>query len=260
VTESKLILKQVSAHYELEKPVLSGVFLEVADGEVVALLGPSGCGKSTLLLLVGGFLFPASGTVEYQGKRITEPDNQRILLTQTDSTWPWKTALENVAYPLRCQGLSRLDAKTAAIRWLNSVGLADALSVFPGALSGGMRQRVGVAKVFALRPKLLLLDEPFGALDEFTRHAVNQVFLNLWRENRMTVVMVTHSLNEALFLADRMVVLAGKPARVVGDFRVPLPRPAKIEETFSPEADALRIMVLGLLGGSVHEREKLNAS
>lgn len=260
MTETKLILEKVSAHYEPEKPVLSEVSLEVADGEVVALLGPSGCGKSTLLLLIGGFLSPASGAVEYRGQRIAEPDNQRILLTQTDSTWPWKTALENVAYPLRCQGLSRREAKTAAIRWLSSVGLADSLSVFPGALSGGMRQRVGVAKVFALRPKLLLLDEPFGALDEFTRHAVNEVFLDLWRENRMTVLMVTHSLNEALFLADRLVVLAGKPARVVGDFRVPSPRPARIEDTFSPEADALRIKVLGLLGGRVQEQEKLNAN
>lgn len=251
MTKSDLILEKISFHYEPEKPVLSEVSLEVANGEVVALLGPSGGGKSTLLLMIGGFLFPVSGAVQYRGKRVAEPDYQRILLTQTDSTWPWKTALENVAYPLRCQGLSRPEAKAAAIQWLSSVGLADSLPVLPKDLSGGMRQRVGVAKVFALRPQLLLLDEPFGALDEFTRHAVNRVFLDLWRENRMTVLMVTHSLNEALFLADRLVVLAGKPAQVVGDFPVPSPRPPKIEDTFSPEADAIRVKVLGLLSGQV---------
>ena len=243
-----LTLENVSTGYEPETTVLADVSLEAADGEIVALLGPSGCGKSTLLLLIGGFLSATSGFLKYQGKPVVQPDSQRILLTQTDSTWPWKTSLENVAYPLRCQGRSRADAKATAIRWLSSVGLGDSLAVFPGALSGGMRQRVGVAKVFALQPKLLLLDEPFGSLDEFTRHAVNEVFVNLWRENQMTVLLVTHSLDEALFLADRLVVLGGKPARVVGDFRVPKPRPSSMEDTFSPEADDLRIKVLRLLG------------
>lgn len=260
MTNNKLILENISAHYEPEKPVLSGISLEVEDGEVVALIGPSGCGKSTLLLVIGGFLPPASGNALYGGERISQPDNRRILLTQTDSTWPWKTALENVAYPLRCQGLSRLEARAAAVRWLNVVGLDDALSVFPSALSGGMRQRVGIAKVFALRPKLLLLDEPFAGLDEFTRHSVNQVFLDLWRENRMTVIMVTHSLDEALFLADRLVVLGGKPASVAGDFQVPSPRPSRIEDTFSPQADALRVRVLELLGRNGSKIEKASAS
>lgn len=247
MTKAALIIENVSARYELDKPVLAGVSLEAAEGEIVALLGPSGCGKSTLLLLLGGFLSATGGALRYRGQTVIQPDSQRILLTQTDSTWPWKTALENVAYPLRCQGRTRADGKATAVRWLNAVGLGDSLSVYPGELSGGMRQRVGVAKVFALRPDLLLLDEPFGSLDEFTRHAVNQVFLNLWRENRMTVLLVTHSLNEALFLADRLVVLGEKPARVVGDFEVPFPRPTKIEDTFSPEADALRVKVLRLL-------------
>ncbi len=242
-----LTIDNVSACYELHKSVLAGVSLEVAEGEIVALLGPSGCGKSTLLLLLGGFLSVTDGALTYRGQPVNLPDSQRILLTQTDSTWPWKSALENVAYPLRCQGYTRANARATAVYWLDAVGLGGSVGVYPGELSGGMRQRVGVAKVFALRPKLLLLDEPFGALDEFTRQSVNQVFLNLWRENRMTVMLVTHSLNEAIFLADRLVVLGGKPARVVGDFRVPSPRPTQIEDTFSPEADALRVKVLRLL-------------
>jgi len=245
-----LTLENVSAGYEAQKMVLAEVSLKVTDGEVVALFGPSGCGKSTLLLLIGGFLSPAGGTLEYRDEPVIQPDDQRILLTQTDSTWPWKTTLENVAYPLRCQGQTSRNARKDAARWLSAVGLADSLGIYPAELSGGMRQRVGVAKVFALRPQLLLLDEPFGALDEFTRHSVNEVFLNLWRENRMTTLVVTHSLNEALFLADRLVVLGGKPARVVGDFPVQSPRPAKVEETFSPEADSLRVEVLRLLAGT----------
>jgi len=250
MSDTILSLNSVSAFYEPGKPVLTDVSLEVRKGEVVALLGPSGCGKSTLLLLMGGFLSQSQGTVIYQGQPVVEPDSQRILLTQSDSTWPWKTAQENIAYPLRCQGRTRKEAKTTACRWLKAVGLNDAQDVFPGALSGGMRQRVGVAKVFALRPELLLLDEPFGALDEITRHAVNQVFLHLWRENRMTVIVVTHSLNEALYLSDRILVLGGKPASVIGGFHNPQPRPDKMEEIFSPAVDALRIKIMALLSSN----------
>jgi len=247
MADFELTLRDVEAGYEAEKPVLRGVSLQVSDGEIVSLLGISGSGKSTLLLLVGGFLSPTSGELVYRGQSVSEPDARRILLTQTESTWPWKTAMENVAYPLRCQGQSRAEARAAAVRWLETVGIGDSMRVLPGALSGGMRQRVGLAKVFALRPHLLLLDEPFGALDEITRHTVNQVFLKLWRENRMTVIFVTHSLNEAIYLSDRLVVLGGNPARVIGDFRNPLPRPEKMEDTFFPEADALRVKVLSLL-------------
>lgn len=242
-----LTLRDVEAGYEAGTSVLHGVSLQVSDGEIVALLGISGCGKSTLLLLVGGFLSPTGGELVYRGQPVSGPDARRILLTQTDSTWPWKTALDNVAYPLRCQGQSRAEARATAVQWLDAVGIGNSTRVWPGALSGGMRQRVGLAKVFALHPHLLLLDEPFGALDEITRHAVNQVFLKLWRENRMSVIFVTHSLDEALYLADRLVVLGERPARVIGDFRNPLSRPEKMEDTFCPEADALRVKVLSLL-------------
>jgi len=248
-----LILSGVEGGYEADKPVLRGVSMQVSEGEMVALLGTSGCGKSTLLLLVGGFLVPTAGELVYRGQPVSGPDAQRILLTQTDSTWPWKTALENVAYPLRCQGRGRGEARGDAARWLDAVGLGDSGRVLPGALSGGMRQRVGLAKVFALRPHLLLLDEPFGALDEITRHTVNQVFLKLWRENRMSVIFVTHSLDEALYLSDRLIVLGGTPASVIGDFRNPLPRPDRVEDTFCPEADALRVRVLRLLAEASRE-------
>ena len=254
-----LVLNGVDAAYEADKPVLRGVSMQVSEGEVVALIGTSGCGKSTLLLLVGGFLPPTGGELVYRGQSVSGPDAQRILLTQTDSTWPWKTALENVAYPLRCQGRGRGEARSVAARWLEAVGLGDSGRVLPAALSGGMRQRVGLAKVFALRPRLLLLDEPFGALDEITRHTLNQVFLKLWRENRMSVVFVTHSLDEALYLSDRLVVLGGKPASVVGDFRNPLPRPDRVEDTFCPEADALRVKVLRLLAEATQEAAGVTA-
>lgn len=246
-----LSMVNVDANYTPDKPVLRGISLQVIEGEIVALLGPSGCGKSTLLLLIGGFLRVENGELIYLGKPVTAPDIQRILLTQTDSTWPWKTALENVAYPLRCQGKSYAEARATAIYWLDSVGLGESTQIMPDALSGGMRQRVGIAKVFALHPSLLMLDEPFGALDEITRHSVNQVFLKLWREHRMTVILVTHSLNEAIYLADRIFVLGGKPSRVVGDFSNPLPRPDKIEDLFCPEADALRMKILSLLANSL---------
>jgi ABC-type nitrate/sulfonate/bicarbonate transport system ATPase subunit len=242
-----LSVKNISAGYGRKPPVLQAISFDVADGEIVAVLGPSGCGKSTLLLLLGGFLGITNGAIMHRGQPIIGPSADRILLTQFDSTWPWKKALENVAYPLRCLGHSGQAAMEKARRWIEAVGLGDFGDVYPDALSGGMRQRVGLAKVFALGPQVLLLDEPLAGLDEVTRQAVNEVFLQLWRQTRMTVLMVTHSINEALYLADRLVVFGGAPARVLGDFSVPSPRPGAIESTFSPEADALRVNVLRLL-------------
>lgn len=229
--------------------MLDRVSLQTAEGEIVAIVGPSGCGKSTLLLLAGGFLIPTNGAVLYEGTPVRAPDRRRILLTQSDSTWPWKTALENVAYPLRCQGMKPRAAEAEALRWLTAVGLDGAFHSYPATLSGGMKQRVGMAKVFALKPSLLLLDEPFSALDEITRRTANQVFLNLWRENRMTTVLVTHSIDEALFLADRIVVLSGRPAHVVGNFPVPHPRSDQIDDLVL--AEQLRMSVLSLLQSAV---------
>lgn len=199
---------------------LAGITLDVAPGQFAAILGPSGCGKSTLLRLVAGLDRPTCGTVEFN----VAFDRRTIAYVFQDAhLLPWRNVLRNVELPLELIGIPASQRRALAQDALEQVGLADALRRYPAQLSGGMKMRVSLARALVTRPKLLLLDEPFAALDEINRQKLDQQLRDLWLAHRMTVLFVTHSTAEATFLADRAVVLSRRPARVVADLSIDLP-------------------------------------
>ncbi|MFT4276823.1 MAG: ABC transporter ATP-binding protein [Rhodopseudomonas sp.] len=205
--------------------------LTVADGEFVAIVGPTGCGKSTLLNVAAGLLRPAAGTVRIFGAPLDGLNPQAGYLFQADALFPWKTAIDNVAIGLEIAGTSRSEALTRAQGWLETVGLGAFAQRYPHMLSGGQRKRVGLAQVLIRDPKILLMDEPFGPLDAQTRQIMGNLLLQLWSAHKKAVLFVTHDLEEAIALADRVVIMsAGPSARIVGDWRIELPRPRDIFE------------------------------
>ncbi len=206
--------------------------LNVAQGEFVAIVGPTGCGKSTLLNVAAGLLKPAGGTVSIFNRPLAGLNRDAGYLFQADALFPWKTALDNVAIGLEVAGTPRGEALVRAQKWLTSVGLGAFSGRYPHMLSGGQRKRVGLAQVLIRDPKILLMDEPFGPLDAQTRQIMGSLLLDLWNADRKAVLFVTHDLEEAIALADRVVIMsAGPSARIIGDWVVPLPRPRDIFET-----------------------------
>jgi NitT/TauT family transport system ATP-binding protein len=205
--------------------------LHVADGEFVAIVGPTGCGKSTLLNITAGLLAPAAGHAEIFGAPLRGLNRQAGYLFQADALFPWKTAVENVAIGLETAGTPASEARPRARDWLKRVGLAAFADRYPHMLSGGQRKRVGLAQVLIRDPKILLMDEPFGPLDAQTRQIMGNLLLDLWSADRKAVLFVTHDLEEAIALSDRVVIMsAGPAARIIGDWRVPLSRPRDISE------------------------------
>jgi sulfonate transport system ATP-binding protein len=205
--------------------------LHVADGEFVAIVGPTGCGKSTLLNVTAGLLTPAGGSVNIFGSPLAALNRQAGYLFQADALFPWKTAIENVAIGLETSGTAPVEARTRAKVWLKRVGLDAFADRYPHMLSGGQRKRVGLAQVLIRDPKILLMDEPFGPLDAQTRQIMGNLLLDLWTADRKAVLFVTHDLEEAIALSDRVVIMsAGPAARIIGDWRVPLTRPRDISE------------------------------
>jgi NitT/TauT family transport system ATP-binding protein len=212
-------------------PVLAGVDLAVPAGGIVALIGPNGCGKSTLLRVIAGLLSPSSGEARLDGVRITEPDPRIGLVFQEPRLLPWRSAADNITYPLE---LADWPASRRATRLTALIEMVDldpaATTARPSELSGGMRQRVALARALALEPEVLLLDEPFSALDALTRERFDLELLRLWDRAAPTIVLVTHSIAEAILVADRVVVLSPRPGRVVADITVDLPRPRTIAD------------------------------
>ncbi len=209
---------------------LSDISLTIGDGAFVAILGPSGCGKSTLLYIVGGFVKPTSGVAKVKGNAITGPGPDRGPVFQEFALFPWKSVLGNVMYGPRQQGLSREEAEAQSRRLIEMVGLKGFEHFYPKELSGGMKQRVALARTLAYHPSVLLMDEPFGALDAHTRTRLQNDLLNIWERDRKTVLFVTHSVEEAVFLSDRVVVMTRSPGRIKEIVDIDLPRPRRRAE------------------------------
>jgi NitT/TauT family transport system ATP-binding protein len=210
---------------------VAGASLHVADGEFVAIVGPTGCGKSTLLNVAAGLQVPSTGNVQIFGAPLSGLSRQSGYLFQAEALFPWKTALENVAIGPETAGTPRHEARTRAEQWLTRVGLAGFAGRYPHMLSGGQRKRIGLAQVLIRDPKILLMDEPFGPLDAQTRQIMGNLLLDLWSSDRKAVLFVTHDLEEAIALADRVVIMsAGPAARIIGDWTVDLARPRDISE------------------------------
>ncbi len=208
-----------------EMVALSGLNLEVREGEFLSLLGPSGCGKSTALNIMGGLLTATEGTITFGGEAVTEPSREIGMMFQQAVMFPWRTTLENVLLPVEIFGESKKEFTGKARELLSMVGLGDFEDSYPWQLSGGMQQRAALCRVLLHSPKLLLLDEPFGALDEFTRESMNQELLRLQAYSNSTAVLVTHNITEAVFMSDRIAVMSARPGRLVGIIDVPFDRP-----------------------------------
>jgi NitT/TauT family transport system ATP-binding protein len=233
-------------------PVLDGIDLDIPAGQIVALIGPNGCGKSTLLRVIAGLLHPISGEARLDGQPISEPDPRIGLVFQEPRLLPWRTAAGNMTYPLELSGWSPERQAKRLAELVELIGIdPTAVGARPGELSGGTRQRVAVARSLALEPHVVLLDEPFSALDALTRERFDLELLRLWERSGMTILVVTHSIPEAILLADRVVVLSPRPGRVVADIPVELPRPRTLADldgaVVSETARAIRSHLAGVI-------------
>ena len=204
---------------------LKNINLEIQDKEFVCLVGPSGCGKTTLLRIIAGLETPTTGRVIVDGHEVTGPDPRRGMVFQEYSLFPWRKVIDNIAFGLEMRGVEKEERRKTAERYLEMVGLSQFRDAYPYELSGGMRQRVAIARALANDPDVLLMDEPFGALDAQTRNRMQRELLSLWDETKQTIVFVTHSVDEAVYLADRIIVLSPRPATVREDIAIPWPRP-----------------------------------
>ena len=225
---------------------LSDATLSVAKGEFICLIGPSGCGKSTLLRMVAGFETPSEGALLVWGKPVAGPGPDRGMVFQDYGLFPWLTVRENVGFGPAARGLRRAEIAATVDRFVDMVGLTRFADAYPHQLSGGMKQRVAIARVLANEAEMVLMDEPFGALDAMTRDNLQQELLQIWASARLTVLFVTHAIEEAILLADRVVVMSPGPGRIVADERIALPRPRDPTE---PEFNALRRRLSAMLGG-----------
>jgi NitT/TauT family transport system ATP-binding protein len=226
---------------------LHDVSLAIAPGEFVCLLGPSGCGKSTLLGALAGHLAPSRGMLRVDGTPVVGPHPDRGLVFQQHTLFPWQRVIDNVAFGLKMQGIARAPRHARARELLAAVGLSGFETRYPSQLSGGMQQRVEIARVLINRPRLLLMDEPFGALDALTRARMQQLLLDVWGRYRTTVVFVTHDIDEALFLADRLLVMSARPGRIIEDLRLDFARPRGTDLVTSPAFTDLKRHCLHLL-------------
>ncbi|HEY1930632.1 MAG TPA: ABC transporter ATP-binding protein [Acetobacteraceae bacterium] len=228
---------------------IADVSLDIPPGRFVCLLGPSGCGKSTVLNTIAGFVPPSAGSVTVDGEPVTAPGADRGMVFQQPALFPWKTTLNNVAFGPLMAGHGAAAAESTARTLLAMVGLSRFADHYPEQLSGGMQQRVGIARALANYPRVLLMDEPFGALDAQTRTMMQEALLGVWSEFRTTVVFVTHDIDEAIYLGDTVAVMGAHPGRIVEELNVPLPRPRTAESAFDPEFIRLKRHCLELIRG-----------
>ncbi len=226
---------------------LQDVAFNIEPGEFVCILGPSGCGKSTLLGALAGHLQPSHGRIKVDGKSVSTPHPDRGLVFQQHTLFPWKRVLENVAFGLKMKGIPREQRLEEARKLLDLVGLSGFENHYPSQLSGGMQQRVEIARVLINHPHVLLMDEPFGALDAQTRSMMQELLLDVWARIRTTVVFITHDIDEALFLADRILVMSPRPGRIIDELKLDFARPRRTELVTSPHFMQLKRHCLDLL-------------
>ncbi|MGP8264917.1 MAG: ABC transporter ATP-binding protein [Beijerinckiaceae bacterium] len=229
---------------------LGGVDLSVERGSFVAIIGPSGCGKSTLLYMIAGLLMPSSGTISVDGTRVVNPDPRIGIVFQEFRIFPWKTVLQNVRFGLDLKGTgSKTDRDENAQTYIEMVGLTGFEHRLPKELSGGMKQRVAIAQTFACEPEVVLMDEPLGSVDALTREALQDEVLRMWSTSGKTIMLVTHSIEEAIYLGHRVVVMSPRPSTVLKTFDVPLPFPRTREMRTGPVAAKLRAEIWDLVRG-----------
>ncbi|HWK97796.1 MAG TPA: ABC transporter ATP-binding protein [Pseudolabrys sp.] len=237
---------KVSKVYRGPKDVhaLSNVSLNVAEGEFVALLGPSGCGKSTLLNVLAGFDKITDGAMSFDGAPVSKPGPDRGVVFQEAALFPWLNVWQNVVFGPQVQGVAKSEYEPRARQLLDLVGLSAFAESLPVQLSGGMRQRVGIARVLVMNPRALLMDEPFGALDAQTRLSMQQLLLDVWQKLGTTVLFVTHDIDEAILLSDRICVMSARPGRIVRTIPIELKRPRSINSLTSPEFVAYKAAIM----------------
>jgi len=211
------------------------VSLQVQPGEFVSLIGPSGCGKSTLLSIVAGFVKPTRGEALLDGSKITRPGSDRGVVFQQYSLFPWLSVRKNVEFGLKMAGVDKSKRLTTARSLLDLAGLLSFENHYPDQLSGGMKQRIGIVRALATSPQVLLMDEPFGALDTQTRVVMQEILTNIWQQFRISVLFITHDIEESIFLSDRIYVMTARPGRIKAEIKVPLPRPRTPDMTDTPE-------------------------
>lgn len=219
---------------------LGPVSLNIEKGEFVTVLGSSGCGKSTLLHIIGGFEVASTGGVLLNGQPITHPTRKLGMVFQEATLFPWKTVLQNIAWPIEQTGKSKAQALDEATVYLDKVGLHRFGGAYPNELSGGMRQRAALARTLAMQPDVLLMDEPFGALDAQTREEMQEELTRLWQTSELTVIFITHDITESIFLGDRVVVLGRKPGTVMEECTIDLPRPRDAQTKADPKVQSYR--------------------
>ncbi|ATU08457.1 ABC transporter ATP-binding protein [Methanohalophilus portucalensis] len=244
----RLVIENVGQSFEKDKgettDALKDVNFEVKDGEFVCIIGPSGCGKTTLLRIVAGLDRADSGSILLDGETITSPDPRRGMVFQEYSLFPWRTVMDNVTFGLDMGGMDRKESRKIAEEYLRLVGLEQFRDSYPYELSGGMRQRIAIVRALANDPAVLLMDEPFGSLDAQTRNKLQQELLQIWESKKITILFVTHSVDEAVFLSDRIAVMTSRPGRIKEMVDVDLPRP---RDRTSTSANKLRNRLLNML-------------
>jgi NitT/TauT family transport system ATP-binding protein len=241
--QPKIVFENVTRRFDLGSNAfvaLDRFSLDVADGEFVTVVGPSGCGKSTALNIAAGLLAPSEGEVRVDGKVVDGPGPERGMIFQQYALFPWLTVRQNVEFGLRIKGIPAAERREKAGYFINLVGLGDFADALPKTLSGGMKQRCAIARAYAVDPSVLLMDEPFGALDALTRVQLQDQLLDTWRRERRTVMFITHDVDEAVYLANRVIVMAARPGRLKEIIPVDLPYPRTEEIRLSPKFTAIR--------------------
>lgn len=257
--EVRIHVEGLSKQFQVKKrtvAALDNVSLTVHEGEFVSLVGPSGCGKTTLLRIIAGLETPSSGTITMQHKNPQQPLNSMVF--QEHAVFPWMTVRKNIAYGLKMRHVPKITTDQIVNEYLTKIGLTKFADSYPHQLSGGMKQRVSVARAFANDPEILLMDEPFAALDEQNKLALQQELVRIWEETRKTVVFITHSIDEAIFLSDRIIVMTAHPGKIRSTFAVNLARPRRIEEVRSnPYFHDLFFDIWSQLKEEVHRAREL---